>query len=85
MIEVVEIIAGALMLLFAVLAIESKKLINSVIYMSLMSLLSVVSFVIMRAPDVAITEAVIGSGLVTFLFIITLIQIKKKGDAKWRK
>lgn len=82
MIEVVEIIAGALMLLFAILAIESKKLINSVIYMSLMSLLSVVSFVIMRAPDVAITEAVIGSGLVTFLFIITLIQIKKKGDAK---
>lgn len=85
MIEVVEIIAGALMLLFAVLAIESKKLINSVIYMSLMSLLSVVSFIIMRAPDVAITEAVIGSGLVTFLFIITLIQIKKKGDAKWKK
>ncbi|MGM0641657.1 MAG: Na(+)/H(+) antiporter subunit B [Thermotogota bacterium] len=80
MIEVIEIIAGALMLLFAVLAIESKKLINSVIYMSLMSLLSVVSFIIMRAPDVAITEAVIGSGLVTFLFVITLTQIKKIGD-----
>jgi uncharacterized MnhB-related membrane protein len=82
MIEVIEIIAGALMLLFAVLAIESKKLINSVIYMSLMSLLSVVSFIIMRAPDVAITEAVIGSGLVTFLFVITLTQIKKIGDTK---
>jgi uncharacterized MnhB-related membrane protein len=82
MIEVIEIIAGALMLLFAVLAIESKNLINSVIYMSLMSLLSVVSFIIMRAPDVAITEAVIGSGLVTFLFVITLTQIKKIGDTK---
>lgn len=82
MIEVIEIIAGALMLLFAVLAIESKKLINSVIYMSLMSLLSVVSFIIMRAPDVAITEAVIGSGLVTFLFVITLTQINKIGDTE---
>jgi uncharacterized MnhB-related membrane protein len=82
MIEVVEIIVGALMLLFAVLAIESKKLINSVIYMSLMSLLSVVSFIIMKAPDVGITEAVIGSGLVTFLFVITLTQIKKTGDTK---
>jgi uncharacterized MnhB-related membrane protein len=82
MIEVIEIIAGALILLFAVLAIESKKLITSVIYMSLMSLLSVVSFIIMRAPDVAITEAVIGSGLVTFLFVITLTQIKKIGDTK---
>ena len=82
MIEVIEIIAGALMLFFAILAIESKQLINSVIYMSLMSLLSVVSFIIMRAPDVAITEAVIGSGLVTFLFVITLTQIKKIGDTE---
>lgn len=82
MIEVIEIVAGALMLFFAVLAIESKKLITSVIYMSLMSLLSVVSFIAMRAPDVAITEAVIGSGLVTFLFVITLTQIKKNGDTK---
>ena len=85
MIEVIEIIAGALMLFFAILAIESKQLINSVIYMSLMSLLSVVSFIIMRAPDVAITEAVIGSGLVTFLFVITLTQIKKIGDTEWKE
>jgi len=82
MIEIISLIVGGFMILFGILAVESKKLITAVIYMSLMSLLSVVSFIIMKAPDVAITEAVIGSGLVTFLFIITLLQIKKAGDEK---
>jgi energy-converting hydrogenase B subunit D len=35
----------------------------------------------MKAPDVALTEAVIGSGLVTALFVFTLLSIKKE-DAK---
>jgi len=82
MIEIISLIVGGFMILFGILAVESKKLITAVIYMSLMSLLSVVSFIIMKAPDVAITEAVIGSGLVTFLFIITLLQVKKAGDEK---
>ncbi|MDN5360095.1 MAG: energy-converting hydrogenase subunit [Thermotogaceae bacterium] len=82
MIEIIGVITGALIIVFGILAVESKKLINSVVYLSLLSLLSVLSFIIMKAPDVAITEAVIGSGLVTFLFIITLMQDKKAGDKK---
>ena len=82
MIEIIGVITGGLMIIFGIFAVESKKLINAVVYLSLMSLLSVLSFIIMKAPDVAITEAVIGSGLVTFLFIITLMQDKKAGDKK---
>lgn len=82
MIDIVGAIIGAMIIIFGVLAVESKKIINSIIYLSLMSLLSVLSFTIMKAPDVAITEAVIGSGFVTFLFIITLMQNKKMGDKK---
>ncbi len=82
MIEIIGAIIGAMIIIFGVLAVESKKIINSIIYLSLMSLLSVLSFTIMKAPDVAITEAVIGSGLVTFLFVITLMQNKKMGDKK---
>jgi len=37
--------------------------------------------VLMKAPDVAITEAVIGSGLVTALFVFTLLSINRR-DAK---
>ena len=36
-----------------------------------------VAFVLLKAPDVAITEIVIGSGLITFLFLFTLKTSKK--------
>ncbi|SHE76951.1 Membrane bound protein complex subunit mbxD [Marinitoga hydrogenitolerans DSM 16785] len=80
--QIIEILVGITLLVFAFLAIESKKIINSVIYLSILSMLSVVSFIFMKAPDVAITEAVIGSGLVTAVFIFTLFSIKKVGDKK---
>ncbi|WGS64853.1 Na(+)/H(+) antiporter subunit B [Marinitoga aeolica] len=80
--QIIEIIVGFALLIFAFMAIESKKLINSIIYLSILSMLSVVSFVFMKAPDVAITEAVIGSGLVTAVFIFTLFSLKKAGDKK---
>ena len=77
--NIVQIVVGAAMLVFGVLAINSKKLINSVIFLAVISMLAVISFMLMRAPDVAITEAVIGSGLVTALFVFTLFTTKKAG------
>jgi len=76
-------ILGVMMILAGIMAIESKKIIHSVIYLSFLSMLAVLGFVLMRAPDVAITEAVIGSGLVSALFIFTLMVNKKKvGEEK---
>ena len=80
MINIIEIATGVMMLVFSVLAIHTKKLMTSVIYLSMVSMLAVVAFVILRAPDVAITEAVIGSGLVTALFVFTLFKTKKAGE-----
>lgn len=82
MIDIISIIIGLLMIVFALLAIESKKLLNSVIFLSITSLLSVVEFVIMKAPDVAITQAVIGSGLMTSLFLFTLMSLQKRGESE---
>ena len=79
-IEIIEIVVGVLLIFLGYMAISSEKLINSVIYLSFMSMLAVLSFVFMKAPDVAITEAVIGSGIVTSIFIFTLISVKKAGD-----
>jgi uncharacterized MnhB-related membrane protein len=50
-------------------------------FISSLSMMSVIAFVIMRAPDVAVTEAVIGSGLVTSLFVFTLLGVRKVGQA----
>lgn len=80
LLNIVQIIVGGLLVLSGIMAIHSKKLINSVIYLSIMSMLAVVTFAILRAPDVAITEAVIGSGLITAIFIFTLFSTEKAGE-----
>ena len=77
-IDYIMIVLSVLLLVIAFLAVSEKKLIKSVIFLSALSMLSVVAFVVMRAPDVALTEAVIGSGLVTALFVFTLLSIKKE-------
>jgi uncharacterized MnhB-related membrane protein len=76
--DIISGIVGGLMLILAFLAINSKKLINSVLLLSGLSMLAVVAFVMLKAPDVAITEAVIGSGLVTSLFVFTLLSTRKE-------
>ncbi|MBU1144773.1 MAG: DUF4040 domain-containing protein [Firmicutes bacterium] len=78
LIDYVMLALSILLVLIAFLAINTKKLIKSVIFLSALSMLSVVAFVILKAPDVGLTEAVIGSGLVTSLFIFTLLSTKKE-------
>ncbi|PAT02383.1 sodium:proton antiporter [Candidatus Izimaplasma bacterium ZiA1] len=76
----VEIVVGVLLIVLAFLAINSKSLIKAVMFLSSMSMMSVIGFVLMKAPDVAVTEAVIGSGLVTSLFVFTLLSVRKVGN-----
>ncbi len=45
--------------------------------LSAVGLLSVVLFVIMKAPDVAITEASVGAGLTTAIFLLSLRKLKR--------
>ena len=80
--DIIMIVVSIFLLLIAFFAVHEKKLIKSVIFLSALSMLSVVSYVLMKAPDVALTEAVIGSGLVTSLFIFTLLSIQKREDIK---
>ncbi len=80
--QFLQLDVGIAMIIVAVLAVESKKMINSVIYLSLLSLLAAVGFILLNAPDVAVTEAVIGSGLVTALFVFTLMGVNKTTAVK---
>ncbi len=73
-------IAGGMMVVAAVFAVEAKRILDSVIAMSALSLISVFLFIAMRAPDVAITEAAVGAGLVTAVLLVTLFRMKGGGD-----
>lgn len=80
--NIMEILFMIFAVLSAFMAINAKSIIQSVIFLSFLSLLAVVGFVLLLAPDVAITEAVIGSGLTTVLFVFTLLSAERVGDKK---
>lgn len=68
---------GVLSLILAFIAIQNEKLSVSVIAAGVVSLFASVLFLLMAAPDVAMTEAAIGSGLSTLIFFYVLNKIKR--------
>ncbi|ACR80738.1 MULTISPECIES: hydrogenase subunit MbhD domain-containing protein [Kosmotoga] len=75
---VLSFIIGVIVIVGAIIAIETKNLLTSVVMLSLVSLLSVVLFIFMKAPDVAITEVSVGAGLTTAIFLLTLKRIGRR-------
>ena len=59
-------------------AVIQKKLADSVILLMGVGLGSVVLFFIFKAPDVALTEAVIGSGISSLIFLMALKHLGEK-------
>ncbi|WP_198470088.1 hydrogenase subunit MbhD domain-containing protein [Acetomicrobium sp. S15 = DSM 107314] len=72
------LICGFLVLTAAV-ASEIEDILSAVISLSVFSVLLVIAFVILQAPDVGLTQAVISSGLITSLFLVAYSQTKKQG------
>lgn len=79
MISIIIIVLGIIMIIAAFLAIHLKNLLSAIISAGVISLLASVIYLLLAAPDVAMTEAAIGSGLTTIIFIFTLKKIKR-GD-----
>jgi uncharacterized MnhB-related membrane protein len=63
----------------AFVAIRVKRISVAILAAGLVSLLASVMFLFLAAPDVAMTEAAIGSGLTTFLFFFVLGRVR--GDS----
>jgi uncharacterized MnhB-related membrane protein len=53
-----------------------KNLLASVIVFAVYSLIMAILWQQLNAPDLAITEAAVGAGITTILFILTLKRIK---------
>lgn len=65
-------IVFVLMVIFAIASIQSDSLRQSVIYLSVFSLLCSFAYALYQAPDVAIAEAVIGCTLSTVLYLVAI-------------
>lgn len=73
---ILAIFLGLISLVFAVLAIYHKSLKVAIIAAGVVSLNSSILYLMLAAPDVAMTEASIGSGLSTIIFFYTLNKIR---------
>lgn len=55
-----------------------RSLLGSVIVFAVYSLIMAILWQQLNAPDLAITEAAVGGGITTILFVLTLKRISKK-------
>lgn len=69
-----------ILLLFLVLcasaACLSKKLLESLIIFMGYSLIMAVIWLLLEAPDLAVTEATVGAGVTSILFFVTLQRLR---------
>lgn len=66
-----------LMIGLAVFAVETKDLLAAVLAAGFISLVASIVYLYLQAPDVAMTEAAIGAGLTTLIFIIAVRKTER--------
>lgn len=59
----------------AIAASLSKNLLNTILTFMTYSLVMSVIWILLESPDLAITEAAVGAGVTTVLFVVTLKKI----------
>ena len=78
-----EILMLAFLVFCAVGTVCTKNLLSSIIVFMAFSAVMSVIWLVLESPDLAITEAAVGAGVDTILFIVTLKRINAmKGTEK---
>ncbi len=64
----------------AIMAVHFEKLLSSVIALGVTGVFAAGAFLLLHAPDVAISEAAVGAALTPLIFIVTLKKIRGGDD-----
>ena len=72
------IVLGLVSIITAFLALYLKNLVSAIICAGAVGLIASIIYLLLAAPDVAMTEAAIGSGLTIIIFLFALSKIKGK-------
>ncbi len=78
MLQTLNIVLLVLLITTALAACLLRDLLVAVIVFSSYSLVMAIIWLIMNAPDLALTEAAVGAGITTVLFIITIFKTQRK-------
>ena len=73
--KIFEYMLLAFLVLCAVSVSFSKNLLNSILIFMSFSLIMSIMWILLQSPDLAITEAAVGAGVTTILFLATLKKI----------
>lgn len=76
MIVILNVLVILGLVVSAILAVHLENLLSAVIALSVTGLFAAAEFLLLHAPDVAISEAAVGAALVPLIFIVTLRKIK---------
>lgn len=79
-VRIMTIILLLLLLAMAILALETRDLLGAVIFLAVFSLLSALLFFHLHAPDVALTEAAVGAGVSTVIFIWVIQHTEQRDE-----
>lgn len=66
------------MFVLCVIAIELKDLLYSIIVLAGASITLAAIFYMLQAPDIAITQAAVGAGVTTVLFVIAIRRTRRE-------
>ena len=74
---IIDCLLLLLMIICALVIVQMKDLLSALTLLSIYSLVMALVWVRMYAPDVALTEAAVGAGITTILFIAALSKTKR--------
>ena len=82
MINVFIAALGLIIIAAAILALLHPNLVTSILAAGAVSLVASVLYLFLAAPDVAMTEAAIGSALTTVVFLFALSRLRTRANRK---
>ena len=68
----------ALLVIIAVVSLQLRNLLAAVIMLGVFSLISCLVFFLMHAPDIALTEAAVGTGVGTVVMVWIVSKTERK-------
>lgn len=77
---ILNVIVVSGLVISALVASTSEKLLSSVIALGMTGIFAAAEFLLLHAPDVAISEAAVGAALSPLIFIVTLKKIRGGDD-----
>ena len=80
LVMILNILVVAGMVVSAILAVHFEKLLSSVIALGITGVFAAAAFLLLHAPDVAISEAAVGAALSPLIFIVALKKIRGGDD-----